>query len=143
VTTREAVIAEAMTWRGTPWHHHARIKHAGVDCAQFPAAVYESVGLIAHVDPDYPRQWAMHHSEELFIAWILKCGAREIAKEQVQGGDLGVWKFGQAFSHAGIFISVQQVIHSVVRSGVQIDEIDRYNEFLKRESRFFTLWGDK
>jgi hypothetical protein len=26
---RRAVIAEAMTWKGTPWHHRARIKGAG------------------------------------------------------------------------------------------------------------------
>jgi cell wall-associated NlpC family hydrolase len=30
--TREAVIAEARTWLGTPWHHQASLKGVGCDC---------------------------------------------------------------------------------------------------------------
>lgn len=31
---RAAVIAEAESWLSTPYHHEARIKGHGVDCAQ-------------------------------------------------------------------------------------------------------------
>ena len=29
--TRAAIVAEAMSWIGTPYHSHARIKGVGVD----------------------------------------------------------------------------------------------------------------
>jgi cell wall-associated NlpC family hydrolase len=30
---RAAVVAEARSWLGTPFHHQGRVKAAGVDCA--------------------------------------------------------------------------------------------------------------
>ena len=47
---RDAVVAEAKTWLGTPWRHMQRIKGVGVDCANLPAAVYEACGVIEHVE---------------------------------------------------------------------------------------------
>lgn len=138
---RADVVAEALTWKGTPWHHKARLKGVGVDCAMFPAAVYEASGLIEHVDPDYPRQWMMHRERELFVEWVIKVGGREIERGAVLPGDLGLWKFGRTFSHGGIFISQEQVIHAMVDAGVQIDEVNRQVDLLNREGRFFTLWG--
>ena len=35
---RAAVVAEAMTWIGTPWAHMAHLKGVGVDCANLPIA---------------------------------------------------------------------------------------------------------
>lgn len=137
---RDAVVAEAMTWERTPWHHRARVKGAGVDCAQFPAAVYEAVGLIPHIDPEYQMQWALHHREELFIEWVLKCGAVEIQRHQVDRGDLGLWKYGRTFSHGGIFVSKEQIIHAVTNGGVSLDEIDRREDLRTYERRFFTMW---
>lgn len=43
---RSAIVNEALTWEGTPWHHHQRVKGAGVDCVQFLFAVGQSVGAI-------------------------------------------------------------------------------------------------
>ena len=48
---RQAVVAEALTWLGTPYHHRARVKGAGVDCGQLLAAVFEGAGVLRHVDP--------------------------------------------------------------------------------------------
>lgn len=141
MTARADVVAEALSWKGTPWHHMARLKGVGVDCAQFPAAVYEAAGLIAHVEPDYPQQWMMHRERELFVEWVEKVGGREIERAAILPGDLGLWKFGRTFSHGGIFISQEQIIHAMVRAGVQVDEVDRHVDLLNREGRFFTLWG--
>ena len=52
---RDAVLAEAATWIGTKHHNGARLKGVGVDCGQFPLAVYEAAGLLPHIVPDrYP-----------------------------------------------------------------------------------------
>jgi len=66
---RARVAAEAMTWRGTSYHHHGRIKGVGVDCAQILAAVFEAVDLIPPTDLGaYAREWHLHHGEELYLA---------------------------------------------------------------------------
>ena len=45
---REAVVTEAKTWIGTPFHHAARIKGAGVDCLMLLSRVSLSVQRIEH-----------------------------------------------------------------------------------------------
>lgn len=103
---RQAVVAEARTWVGTPYHPHARIKGVGVDCAQILAAVYHAAGLVPELDLGaYAPQWHLHHSEELYLGWLAAVGARRMPPAQhPQAGDVGVWRFGRTFSHGGIVI---------------------------------------
>ena len=44
---RAAVVAEARTWRGTPWEHAADIKgeDGGVDCGMFLIRVFNDSGV--------------------------------------------------------------------------------------------------
>jgi hypothetical protein len=51
---RQAVIAEARSWIGTPFHDRARVKGAGVDCLQLLIASYHAAGLLPDLRPDYP-----------------------------------------------------------------------------------------
>jgi cell wall-associated NlpC family hydrolase len=140
---RTALVAEALSWEATPYHERARIKGVGVDCAQFPAAVYEAVGLIPHIEPDYCAQWMLHRDEERFLAWVLP-HAREIGRELLGPGDFGIWKFGRTFSHGAIVIDPPVVIHAVIRGGGVIrGDMDRDIELATRAARFFTLFGGK
>jgi cell wall-associated NlpC family hydrolase len=111
---RAAIVAEALSWTGTPYAHHGRIKGLACDCAQLPAAVFEAVGIIPHVELQYSPQWMMHRDEELYLDEIRRW-AREIDPETVKPGDLVVWKFGRTFSHSAIVIEAPLVIHSAVR----------------------------
>lgn len=43
--TREQIVAEARTWIDTPFHHQARLKGVGVDCAGVPVGVARDLGL--------------------------------------------------------------------------------------------------
>lgn len=43
---RSAIVEEALSWEGTPWHHHQKVKGAGVDCVQFLLGVGQAVGAI-------------------------------------------------------------------------------------------------
>lgn len=45
VTSREQVVAEALSWLGTPYHHGARLKGIGVDCAGLLIGVSKALGL--------------------------------------------------------------------------------------------------
>jgi len=141
--TREDVVREALRWEGTPYHHRARLRGAGVDCAMLPAAVYEAVGLIPHVEPDYSPQWMLHRDEEQFLGWVTRF-AHEIPREAVGPGDLAIWKYGRCYSHAAIVIDLPEVLHAVIRGGgVLRANADRDEELRSRPVKFFTLFEDQ
>ena len=65
---RARVVAEALSWLGTPYAHRQRLKGVGVDCAQLPLAVYAAAGVLGtdEVGP-YAAQWHLHRGEELYL----------------------------------------------------------------------------
>jgi cell wall-associated NlpC family hydrolase len=101
---RDRVDAIARTWIGTPFHDHARVKGAGVDCAQILLATFEEAGLIPHTDVGhYSAQFFQHSPEERYLGWVTKF-AREIPLEQVRHGDVALYKIGRCFAHAAIVV---------------------------------------
>lgn len=46
MSAREAVVAEARRWLGTPFHHKARLQGVGVDCLGLVWAVGEGAGVM-------------------------------------------------------------------------------------------------
>jgi cell wall-associated NlpC family hydrolase len=140
--TREDVVLEALTWERTPYHHKARIRGVGVDCANLPAAVYEACGLIPKIDPEYSHQWMLNRDEELFLSFIVPYAQKEIARDQVGPGDLIVWKFGRTFSHSAIVIDYPEVIHAVNLEGVSRGNAERDGLLVDRPVKYFTLWED-
>jgi cell wall-associated NlpC family hydrolase len=58
---REQIASEAMSWLGTPYHHRARVKSHGADCATFIDEVMRAAGVWPDVEvPFYPLQWFLH-----------------------------------------------------------------------------------
>jgi cell wall-associated NlpC family hydrolase len=49
------IVAEARSWVGTRFHHHAEKKNVGVDCVHLARAVYGAFGLLPEkfAMPDY------------------------------------------------------------------------------------------
>lgn len=142
VEQRAAVVAEAQTWLGTPYHHFAALKSVGADCAMFPLAVYKAAGLVpadlavAH----YPMDWAFHRDEERYLAMVERFG-REIAREAIGPGDFAVWRYGRTFSHGAIVIEPPRVIHAFVEAGcVTIDDIAIHGQLSTRPVRFYSFW---
>lgn len=120
---RQRIAAEARAWLGTPYHHHARLRGVGVDCAQLLAAVYEAAGVIGPLDlGHYATQWHLHHSDELFLQWLRRCGATPLpAGASPRMGDVGVWRFGLTHSHGGIVVEEGAdplVVHAYIRRKV-------------------------
>ena len=50
MTSRADVVAAALAWTDTPFHHQARLKGVGVDCVGLVIGVARELGLIA---PDF------------------------------------------------------------------------------------------
>jgi cell wall-associated NlpC family hydrolase len=142
---RACVVAEARSWLRTPYHHHGRVKGAGVDCAMLPYAVYTACGVIAdfNFDTSYAPQWHLHHSAERYLD-IVTAQAREVAAAPGPGGFV-LFKFGRVFSHGAIVVQWPLILHSYIGIGVLIDDAERsglfrYPNGAPRERRFFDLW---
>jgi len=131
---RAAVIAEARSWIGTPWHHRARVKGHGVDCGQFIAEIFIRTGCVPEFDTgDYSMQHHLHRSDELVIGWAEQFSA---PVEWPEPGDLALFKFGKCFSHIALVTAWPIVIHSLIRVGVieqdatQVPFLDRADALL-------------
>ena len=75
---RQAVIAAAVTWIGTPFHHAARVKGAGVDCLMLLAEVYERAGVAPRVEPPfYVPDWHMPWPRALLECHVGSHGAAD------------------------------------------------------------------
>lgn len=113
---RNEIIQSAQSWVDTPYHHHARIKGVGVDCAMLVACVANEVGAMSdaemHLIPNYPVQWHLHNREEKLLEILDLFGCTEIEKASTQPGDILTFQFGRATSHLGIMINETQFIHA-------------------------------
>jgi len=139
---RAAVVAEAMTWLGTPWAHRARVKGAGVDCAQFVIKAYAGAGVIDDFDTgEYPRDWHIHKDEERFLTFVPSF-AREISEAQVLPGDLALFRIGRVYSHGAIVVAWPQGIHAAIKAAaVVLCDLDREAQLISCPRKFFTHKG--
>jgi NlpC/P60 family putative phage cell wall peptidase len=152
IAQRRAVVAEARSWLGTPYHHEAQVKGAGVDCAQLLIGVFSAPGvaLIEPLDvPRYPPDWHLHRSAERYLAIVLD-HAREIAGPPGPG-DIVLWRFGRCFSHGAIVVDWPTVIHAYVGRACVLEDAEAAvwlstigeraeGHGRPRPRRFFSLW---
>ncbi len=142
---REQVVAEALSWLGTPYAHRQRLKGVGVDCAQLPLAVYAAAGAIGAADVGaYASQWHLHRGEELYVGHVQALGGREIARTECQIGDLALWRYGRTFSHGAILVGPGvRVVHAVRGLGVVLGDLDADEDLKRRPLRLFTLMPER
>lgn len=118
MTTRAEIVAEARSWLGTPYHHQARLKGVGVDCAGLLIGVARNLGM---VPPDmdvsnYPRQ---PDGVSLLAAcdrWMQRVDLRDLLP-----GDAIAVRFETDPQHLGILgdyrASGLSIIHSADQRG--------------------------
>lgn len=140
-TKRAAVAAEALTWVDTPYHHHARLKGVGVDCAQILLAIYvDALQLIEPLDVGtYPPQWHLHRDEERYLDWLQRAGA--VAVQSPALGDIAVFQFGRTFSHSAIVVEEGEdprMVHAYQAAGVICTRASEF-PLSGQAVRFFTL----
>lgn len=163
---RAEVVKAAKEWLRTPYHHLAKVKGSGADCAMFPLAVYQECGVLPadFSPPDYSMQWHLHRSEEVYLQTIAPftqeirpcdctchCGIDIECDCDIdlscQGGpyvkplpaDFVVFKFGRAFSHGAIVINWPTIIHSYIPHGVLLGNALQDGELIGREMKFFEV----
>lgn len=137
---RQAVIAEALSWERTPYHHRGRLKGIGTDCAMYLLEVYHACGLIPHIDPGpYPPDWYMHRDEERYFNVIMQYAH---VVTDPQPGDLAAFKFGRCISHGGIILAWPMMLHAENMVGVVRCNLDT-SPLLKRLVGYYSLWGPR
>ncbi|HXA47516.1 MAG TPA: NlpC/P60 family protein [Burkholderiaceae bacterium] len=140
-TQREAVVAEAREWLGTPYHHRAQVMGAGVDCGQLLVAVYVACGLVAPFETgDYPADWMLHREEERYLGWVKKFAVETATP---QPGDIVVWQFGRCISHGGIVVEWPQIIHAYRPECMCVLGDGSIGDLAHRKPRFFTIWPER
>lgn len=109
---RGVVVTEAISWEKTPYVAQGDVKGGCVDCCMLLVRVWVDTGIVTPFDPrPYEPQWFMHHEEEHYLNWVTKV-AVEIPEADARAGDVVLWMFGRAYSHAGIMVSSKAITHA-------------------------------
>lgn len=133
---RASVVREAESWIGTPFHHAARVKGAGVDCLMLLAEVYERAGIVVRVEPPfYVPDWHLHRDAERYREGLLHY-ARAIEGPPLPG-DIALFRFGRTFSHGAIVTRWPRLIHAYWNIGVVHGDATLY-PLAGRPVKFFT-----
>ncbi|MCU0624552.1 MAG: NlpC/P60 family protein [Gemmatimonadaceae bacterium] len=108
---RAAVVAEALSWVGTPYRHLGAVKGVGADCAMTLVRVYAAVGIVpADFDPrPYAAEWYLHREEERYLAGLERWARRV---ETARPGDIALYRFGRTASHGAIVIDEETMVHA-------------------------------
>ena len=142
VAQRIAVVVEALTWLGTPYHDRGTLKGVGVDCAMLPALVYPAAGVIPPPTiPKYDRTWFLHRNEALYRDIVLQ-HAKPIDQDRAKPADLVLWPLGRQLAHVAIIVDPgwPEVVHALFEAGrVQRDRVDQLGDN-RTGARFFSHW---
>jgi cell wall-associated NlpC family hydrolase len=141
---RTAVVDEARTWLGTPYHHAADVKGHGVDCAMILVRVYCDLAIVEKFDPrPYTRDWFLHKSEERYLGHLFD---RSTEVREPGLGDIIVFRMGRCYAHAGIVSQLDPVsiIHAFAPARRVIEDIIDLSAELKSRmntAKFASFWG--
>ena len=158
---RAAVVAEALAWEGTAFHHMGRLKirrdadgvvldRGGADCAYATLLIYRAA--LPHRVPAmefgyYAPTWNLSRESaagERYLATVTALpGVREVAAGEMPGpGDLALFRGGLAWAHGAIVIGWPMIAHANAEAGCFMrDRVDQ-GRLARRPRRFFTFWAE-
>lgn len=96
---RMDIVAEARTWLGTPFHHQARLKGVGVDCAGLIIGVARETGLVA---PSFDVTSYQRSPDGVSLVAHCEQHLDRIQREAMQPGDIIVIRWRHHPQHLGI-----------------------------------------
>ena len=146
---RRAVVREANTWIGTPFHHMGRVKGrtGGVDCAYCCALVYHAAlpDRVPAMDFGYyAPTWNMSKKSaapERYLATVLALpGVCEVAAPSP--GDLALFHWGLAWAHGAVVIDWPVIVHADMNAGFVALVLANEGRLARRQRRFFSFWGN-
>ena len=109
MTTREEIVEEARSWKGTPYLHQGRLKGRGVDCLGVVAMVGRALGLTDYDRLDYGR---LPNPRRMRAE--LKAHLVEISLRDALPGDVVHMSWGIDPMHLGI-LTPAGIVHAYSR----------------------------
>lgn len=110
---RQRIVAEALSWCGTPFRHAQCVKGRGVDCAMSLIAWFSACGVIEPFDPrPYSRTWFLHQSEEKFLKIIERYAAKLPDGEEPLPADVALYRHGLCVSHGALIVDDTFIVHA-------------------------------
>lgn len=137
--TVKDLIAEALTWEGTPHKNNQALKgkDGGVDCIRFPCEAAKRAGINVTVPLNYPsdpqgEKLLNYLDEQLYLIgtvrnvypWSDRYLSRSTTKEQLlmltQPGDILVFQrtYKGAPGHVELLLDSEYKIHCTIKNGV-------------------------
>lgn len=140
---RHAIVMEARSWIGTPWHHRGNVKDAGVDCAHFVKAPFVALGIIADFNLGYyPPDWHLHQDEPRFLAKIAEYADPLPSRVVGLPGDVAMFKYGRHAAHGAIVVEWPMIVHAYRDERmVVITDVARHADLVTRFAGFWRVRG--
>ena len=141
---RLAVVREARSWIGTPYHNCADIKGVGTDCGMLLVRVFVDTGLCPAFDPrPYAQDWHLHRGEERYLGFVFDRTKEVLGPKP---GDVAVFRYGRCYSHGGVVTRQDPltIVHAFFPARRVLEEPIAQNVHLsdpKRAVRFFSYWA--
>lgn len=112
--SREAIVAAARSWIGTPYRHQASLKGAGCDCLGLVRGVWRDViGPEPETPPPYRPEWAEAGGAEALAEAALR-HLVPVDPAAALSGDVLLfrWRDGLPAKHAGILTAPDRFVHA-------------------------------
>ncbi len=112
--SREAIVAAARAWIGTPYRHQASLKGAGCDCLGLVRGLWrEFYGAEPETPPPYAPDWA----EASRLEQMIEAGRRHLVAVPVaeaRPGDVILfrWRPDLPAKHAGVLVAPDRFVHA-------------------------------
>lgn len=112
--TRDAIVAAARRWLGTPYKHQQSARGLGADCLGLVRGVWrELVGEEPEKAPAYTPDWAEMIGEETLLD-AARRHCREVPVGEAREGDILLFRIaaGAPAKHAAIICGEGRIIHA-------------------------------
>jgi NlpC/P60 family putative phage cell wall peptidase len=114
MSARETIVAEAISWLGTPYRHQASLKGVGCDCLGLLRGVWRGVyGAEPEKAPGYTPDWAEARGDET----LANAAARHMSAIAVGDADEGDvvlfrWRANLPAKHCAVLVARDRFIHA-------------------------------
>ncbi|WP_457935823.1 NlpC/P60 family protein [Mesorhizobium sp. 10J20-29] len=123
--TADAVIAEALSWVGTPYRHQGSRKGVGCDCLGLVLGVWRALyGAAPEMPGAYAPDWAEAGESEILLDAVRRHFC-ERPMAQLQPGDLLLfrWRPHLPAKHAGILTAPGHFVHAYQGHAVTVSAL--------------------
>jgi NlpC/P60 family putative phage cell wall peptidase len=119
--TTERLVAEAMSWKGTPYRHQASCKGAGCDCLGLVRGVWRAFWPEPEQAPAYSPDWAEEKGSENLLEAAMR-HLLPVPLNAIRPGHVLLFRYraGYPAKHAGIMINEHQFLHAHHGSAVAL-----------------------